>query len=183
VNALTTLPVRLLRTLPERGARALSNARSATLDLSASMADRLVLTGMLDDGEPEEGSLRSMTSAECEAVLVQGSVGRLAYIARAGVPDIAPVNYTYVGGDIFIRSGPGPKLQAAERRDRVAFEVDEIDSALRTGRSVVVAGIAVRVHVDDDGDLPQPWASGPRNQLIRITPRRVTGRALGDPEV
>lgn len=183
MNALTILPVRLLRTLPERGARALSNARSATLDLSASVADRLVLTGLLDDGEPTEGSLRTMSSAECEAVLGRGSVGRLAYIARAGVPDIAPVNYAYLGGDILIRSGPGPKLQAAERRDRVAFEVDEIDEVGRTGRSVVVAGIANRVHADDTHGLPQPWANGPRNQLIRITPRRITGRALGDPEL
>ena len=171
-------PTRLLASAPRRTAGALANARTATLDLVAAVSDRLVLTDLLAD-EETPGSLHALTEQECREVLARGSVGRLAYIARAGVPDIAPVNYSYADGGILIRSGPGPKLQAAERGDRVAFEVDELDEDRRTGRSVIVYGVARRAGQLPDEDGPQPWAAGPRNQLIRIDPRRISGRAVG----
>lgn len=108
-------------------------------------------------------------------------VGRLAYIARADAPDIVPVNYVLDGKDILIRSGPGPKLQAAERRARVAFEVDDVDATSRTGRSVVVIGRATRLPATDRRHHSQPhapWASGPRQAIVVIRPERVAGRRL-----
>ena len=82
---------------------------------------------------------------------------------------------------MLIRSGAGPKLQAAERRELVAFEVDELDDDSHSGWSVVVHGRAERVTEPDGADsaeLPLPWAAGPRVHTIRITPRRVTGRRI-----
>jgi len=172
-------PTRLLASAPRRTAGALANARTATLDLVAAVSDRLVLTDLLDDECDDPGSLHALTEQECRDVLGRGQVGRLAYIARAGVPDIAPVNYTYVGGAVLIRSGPGPKLQAAERGDRVAFEVDELDGDRRTGRSVIVYGVARRAGQIAAHEGPQPWAAGPRRHLIQIDPRRITGRSVG----
>jgi nitroimidazol reductase NimA-like FMN-containing flavoprotein (pyridoxamine 5'-phosphate oxidase superfamily) len=166
------------------GRGALCNAREAMLTLTAAVTDRLTLTDRLAEvGQAGPGVLCSVTPEECYELLSDCVVGRLAYVARAGVPDIVPVNYVLDGRDILIRSGPGPKLQAAERRDVVAFEVDDIDVASRSGLSVVVVGRARRMSPDDrrrlDSPLdPTPWALGPRHELIRIQPTRVTGRRL-----
>jgi nitroimidazol reductase NimA-like FMN-containing flavoprotein (pyridoxamine 5'-phosphate oxidase superfamily) len=105
-------------------------------------------------------------------------------VARAGVPDVVPVNYALVGHDVIIRSGPGPKLQAAERQDVVAFEVDDIDRRTEEGWSVVVVGV---VHmVVDAGELVRAaqhpvrtFAGGTRDTLVAITPGSVTGRWVG----
>lgn len=161
---------------------ALHNARESLAVISASVADRLALTpsSVLDEGD-EPGGLRAITVAQCYQLLAEESVGRLAYIARAETPDIVPVNYVLDGGDVVIRSGPGPKLQAAERRAQVAFEVDCVDRATRTGWSVVVIGRAIRLRLTEQrqhADGPAPWASGPRSAAIRIRPSRITGRHL-----
>lgn len=42
-----------------------------------------------------------------------------------------------LGGDVLVRSGSGPKLQAAERQELVALEVDDLDEADRSGWSLV----------------------------------------------
>jgi hypothetical protein len=162
---------------------AVSNARKAAGDLAAAVAQRALLTSALLDPATEEdepGALRWMGRQEALELLATQSVGRLGYIARAGVPDIVPVNYVLDGEDILISSGPGPKLQAAERGDTVVFEVDDLDPVNRTGWSVVVHGQARHLTGAEAQPAvsPRPWASGPRNRLICIRTRRVTGRRL-----
>ena len=92
-----------------------------------------------------------------------------------------PVNYALDGEDVVIRSGPGPKLQAGERQDLVAFEVDDLDEAAHTGWSVTLVGRASRLTAAERERVtvrPSPWASGPRLQLLRITAVRIDGRRL-----
>jgi nitroimidazol reductase NimA-like FMN-containing flavoprotein (pyridoxamine 5'-phosphate oxidase superfamily) len=120
-----------------------------------------------------------MTREEAVELLAANTVGRFAYVARHGAPDVVPVNYAWSDGAILIRSGPGPKLQAAQRGECVAFEVDELDVDRRTGRSVVVSGRACVVVRHPGEDDPDPWADGPRRHLIRIVPSRVDGRRIG----
>lgn len=173
-------PRSLLWPLPTRGA--LHNAREAMASIAGAVSDRRALTAGLDSTDGDEpGDLHAMTSAECHELLAQEVVGRFAYVARLGVPDIVPVNYVLDGGDILIRSGPGPKLQAAERRETVAFEVDSLDPDARTGRSVVVIGRALRLRPAEQRhleELSDTWVAGPRHAVIRIRPTRVTGRRL-----
>lgn len=164
---------------------ALDNARQAARDLSVTVAQRTLLTAELGtdaDQGSEPGALGRLTRQECLALLAARQVGRLAYIARAGVPDIVVVNYAMDGTAVLIASGPGPKLQAAERRDLVAFEVDDVDETARRGRSVVLVGRAKRLSATEQdrlaGALPEPWATGPRRGLIRIEPGRLEGRRL-----
>jgi len=172
--------------LAEQSTRgALSNALQAAQEVLDSVAERTALTDAVQrDGEPEPGDLRRLSRAECLDLLGSRQVGRLAYVARAGVPDIVPVNYAVDGEDVLIRSGPGPKLQAAERRELVAFEVDDIDEEGRTGWSVVVVGRAHKLTSAEQGShvargaVPQPWASGTRRHEIRISPKRIDGRRL-----
>lgn len=156
---------------------ALDNARKAAEEISGAVSERRVLAHSLEVAGA--GDLARLTRAECLDLLSSRSVGRLAYIARAGVPDIVPVNYAMDGERLILRSGPGPKLQAAVRRDLVAFEVDDIDEDSHTGWSVVVTGIATRILAQDAAfSAPAPWASGPRRHTIRIAPRRIDGRRL-----
>lgn len=164
---------------------ALDNARQATRELSVTIAQRVMLTADLGTDThagAESGVLGRLTRQECLALLAARQVGRLAYIARAGVPDIVVVNYAMDGAAVLIASGPGPKLQAAERGELVAFEVDDVDEPARRGRSVVLVGRARRLSVAEQdrltGTIPEPWATGPRRELIRIEPGRLEGRQL-----
>lgn len=151
---------------------AVENARHALEDVRRAIAERAELHGTARHG------VVPMCESDILDLLERQSVGRLAYIARAGVPDVVPVNYTWTRGEILIRSGPGPKLQAAQRGETVAFEVDELDVEQRTGCSVVVVGRASVVARVLDGRLPQPWTDGPRRHLIRISPDRIEGRRI-----
>ena len=165
---------------------ALSNAREATQDIARAVYERAVLTRSLDlmhEG-PEAGTLTRLPRAEALSLLSRGRIGRMAYVARAGMPDVVPVNYRLAGDCILVSTGPGPKLQAADRREMVAFEVDEFDAPTQTGWSVVVHGVATRLSPQErqlqerTHGTPQPWAAGPRHEVIRIAIARLDARRL-----
>lgn len=169
-----------------RPASSLENARSATSAIRQAVLERARLAPAAEGRPREPGAIGRLSDTECRALLARHSVGRLAYVARAGVPDLVPVNYALHNGDVLVASGPGPKLQAADRHDSVVLEVDELDEDRRTGRSVVVAGRARRLDtcevqslLESNASLPQPWVAGARRHLLRITSTRVDGRALG----
>ena len=185
VNAVTEVPRGLSSLVTRRGGSALANARSAMESLGAAVTERAELMRLLvrdDRPEAHPGDLIALSRDACLQLLRSRSVGRLAYVARASVPDVVPVNYVMDGEDVLIRSGPGPKLQAAERRDVVAFEVDHIDEVAHRGWSVVVHGTARRLSAAEAAHLPvdaRPWTVGPRSHVIRVRPQRITGRRLG----
>lgn len=158
--------------------RALDNALASLGSIADAVADRRDLRAQEASGDP--GDLQRLSVGDCLELLATRSTGRLAYIRRAGVPDIVPVNYVLHDGAIHVRSGPGPKLQAAERRDLVAFEVDDLDEATHTGWSVVVTGRAERLPFAAAAaqDTLAPWANGPRRHTVRIQPQHVEGRRL-----
>lgn len=152
--------------------RATDNARRAMVDIDRRITERSALR--------DEGARRLVVLSPRETVqlLESQSIGRLAYLAREGVPDLVPVNYLWHDGGVLIRSGPGPKLQAAQRGDVVAFEVDELDEIGRTGCSAVVVGPASVVESRTWTHEVRCWAGGPHHHLIRINPTRLEGRRL-----
>lgn len=178
-----TLPG-LLGAVDRLGRRALGAAVENARSSRAAIAEQVRLRQQLvpvDDDEP--GALARLDRATCLELLASRRTGRLAYVARAGVPDVVPVNLALDGDRLLVRSGPGPKLQAAERGDVVAVEVDDIDESHRTGWSVVVAGRASRLHTNDvarlpEDLLPEVWARGPRSSVIAVALTRVEGRRL-----
>jgi uncharacterized protein len=173
--ALARLPVAGLR-LVDGSAWGSTNARSALAALRLAVADRSALAPRETE---QPGWLSEIPRDEALTLLAGRTLGRLAYVGRAGQPDVVPVNYTLDGEDVLFRTGPGPKLQAAEREDVVAFEVDDVDEQARSGWSVVVVGRArLEPVAPDAGRGPEPWAGGPRRHLVRIVPVRVTGRRL-----
>lgn len=161
---------------------ALVNAGRAAADIAQTVLERRNLTDGLDRGAGLAGQrqLVELTREECLRLLAARRIGRLAFIQRAGVPLILPVNYVFADDAVLIRSGPGPKMQAAERGDLVSFETDDIDEESRSGWSVVVTGRASRVRGESRSDepQPQPWAPGPRCHLIRVPASRISGRWL-----
>jgi uncharacterized protein len=158
---------------------ALDNARAAAESIALAVSDRQALAPLPHE-EVVEGGLAELSEQECLALLRSRTVGRLAYVAREGVPDIAPVNYVMDGRHVLIRSGPGPKLQAAERGEVVAFEVDDVDEDAHRGWSIVVSGRAQRLSEEEQGRVPTPtpWLQGPRRHVVRIRPHRIAGRRI-----
>jgi uncharacterized protein len=161
---------------------AMSNARRAVADLARSSADRRAILPVVGEEPAGPGDLRRLSRDECVQLLGTRSVGRYAYVESARALDVVPVNYvSRSDGSVLFRTGPGPKLSAAERRDVVAFEIDDIDDTQHTGWSVLVVGRAKRLshaEVHALGDIPRPWASGPRHQFVLIEPTRIEGRRL-----
>jgi uncharacterized protein len=122
---------------------------------------------------------------ECLRLLGRDRVGRVG-VSDHGAPLILPVNYVLDGEAVIFKTAPGTKLQAA-LRSPVAFEVDQIDRATRSGWSVLVRGVAEEVtSFNGDGVLQRlgslpldPWAPGEKPCLVRIAPQSITGRRIG----
>jgi len=88
--------------------------------------------------EPHRPLFSSLSDAECHSLLERNHTGRLAFM-NANRVDIEPVSYVAVGSWLFMRSAGGSKLEALAHTPYVAFEVDEVKSAL-DWRSVVARG-------------------------------------------
>ena len=126
--------------------------------------------------------LETLSEHECRHLLARREVGRLA-VTVAALPAIFPVNYALLDDDIVFLTGEGTKLRAAAGGAVVAFQVDEIDPATRTGWSVLVVGMAGEL--TDPADLDrvatlglQPWAPGRRHHVVRLRTELVSGRRI-----
>ena len=133
-------------------------------------------------------TLEALDAAECLRLISPGGIGRLAYLGRYGL-SVIPVNYRVHEGAIVFRtaqdSPTGEDLQTgiAHAEYQVAFEIDDIDETARAGWSVLIHGPAH--HMTSEAERAsvlasgvEPWPGGPREQAIRITPTRITGRRL-----
>ena len=125
-----------------------------------------------------------MTLGECEHLLAERSIGRIALMA-AGEPLILPLLYQYVHGTIVFRTAPGEKLDAAWQNAAAAFEIDDWDASNRTGWSVLARGQTETVN--DDAQIAELESLGleewvPDSQpstWVRIRPVEITGRRIG----
>ena len=142
--------------------------------------------------EMPRAAIREMTRAECDALLANNHVGRIAFSYRDHV-DIEPISYISHDGWLYGRTTIGTKLRALAHNRWVAFETDEI-SAMFEWRSVVVKGAlyllepdgahaeahetavellrSIMPHAFDEKD-PTPE----RTIIFRIHADQVTGRA------
>jgi len=126
-----------------------------------------------------------ISSDRCLELLATEEIGRLGVIV-GGQPHVVPVNYALDGDAIVFRSADGTKLDGAARAS-VVFEVDRFDRATRTGWSVIVHGRAEEVTALSDPALVDrvarvqldPWADFPKDHVVRIVPRTITGRRVG----
>ena len=130
---------------------------------------------LVDDG------LEILTERQCEELLAQAHVGRVA-VTIGALPAIFPVNYVLMDGAIVFMTGEGTKLRAALSNTVVAFEIDAVDAFARGGWSVMAVGIASEIGGDDlerARRLPlRPWAPGDRQHYVRIAPGLISGRRI-----
>ncbi|VXC22447.1 Pyridoxamine 5'-phosphate oxidase family protein [Arthrobacter sp. 9AX] len=117
---------------------------------------------------------------ECWKHLRSTSLCRIAF-THGDTVEIFPVNYVPSNGTLLVRTGGGPKLEAAAGRQVVSLEADGLNQYGTIAWSVVVKGHAAVV--DDTEEIQDaaeaglsPWQAGAKNSLIRVTPEEVTGR-------
>src|SRR3984957_7370409 len=129
---------------------------------------------------PAMAIAEELDAAECLRLISPGGVGRIGFTGEHGLT-VLPVNYRVTGGVILFRAGLDSAVSGDLRTGiagaeyRVAFEVDALDEATRTGWSVLVRGPAH--HVGSAAGQAaaraagvEPWPGGEKGQFIRITP-------------
>jgi len=100
-----------------------------------------------------------------------------------------PVNYRLYEGTIVFRTTPDSatdedlRTGIANAEYKVAFEIDDFNTAARTGWSVLIQGSAHHVESEAErasvaGAGVDPWPGGGRELFLRIMPSRVTGRRV-----
>lgn len=131
----------------------------------------------------DRNGLEVLGYEQCQQLLRTHRFGRVALV-DAGSPVILPVTYTVAGTSIVFRSPVGSKLDAAENRHPIAFEIDDHDAEAGAGWSVVVTGIADVVDGPEivaglDALGLDSWALDPVDEVtwIQVRAESVTGRA------
>ncbi len=123
---------------------------------------------------------------ECMRLLRASPMGRLAFVDEDATVHVLPVNHHVDGFDVYFRSAPGSKLEAARSSASAAFEVDGIDEIRKLGWSVVVRGKVEMATEVEIGHLRgvglRPWASGTmRPHWLVVRAHEVTGRSIRRP--
>lgn len=132
--------------------------------------------------------LETLGEAECRRLIEPGGIGRLVFAGQWDLT-VLPVNYKMQDGAILFRTAQSGSTEEDLRTGiehaeyRVAFEVDDFDTARREGWSVLAQGPAH--HLDSETERAEaqtagvePWPGGEREHFIRITPARITGRRI-----
>jgi nitroimidazol reductase NimA-like FMN-containing flavoprotein (pyridoxamine 5'-phosphate oxidase superfamily) len=133
-------------------------------------------------GSVGQRALRTLGPAECFGLLEPGGVGRVGFAAADGIM-MLPVNFAVTRKTIVFRTAPDTLL-AVYADGRVSFQADHLDEVLHEGWSVLVHGHARKVTDErevkqlEDRTRLEPWAAGPRDVYVRITPARISGRRL-----
>jgi nitroimidazol reductase NimA-like FMN-containing flavoprotein (pyridoxamine 5'-phosphate oxidase superfamily) len=127
--------------------------------------------------------LEFLSEDECLHLLARGCVGRVGFVV-GGRPHVLPVNYAADDDGVVVFRTAGNSLLTAVAHQPVAFEIDGVDAAHRTGWSVAVQGEATELTelgtsgVDRLRAMPVvTWVPG-RDRWFAITPELITGRRL-----
>ncbi|WP_017607802.1 pyridoxamine 5'-phosphate oxidase family protein [Nocardiopsis xinjiangensis] len=151
-------------------------------------SDRLTESETLLEGadlaETDDSQFTVLERQTCFNLMASRDIGRVAFtIEGDAAPTVLPVNYALMHDTIVFRSTlAGTIMRFA--RGYAAFQVDLFDEERREGWSVLASGQCRWVQNSGElarvpqGRLPRPWAKGDRNQILKITPGRVSGRRI-----
>ncbi|OLT30642.1 pyridoxamine 5-phosphate oxidase [Nocardiopsis sp. CNR-923] len=145
--------------------------------------DELLTGADLAEGDAA-ASFTVLERQTCLNLLASHTIGRVAFtIEGDAAPTVLPVNYLMTGDTIVFRSTLAGTIMR-HGRGYASFEVDHFDEDRREGWSVLTSGRCRWVRDAGElarlpqGRMPQPWAAGPRDQVLKITPSRVSGRRI-----
>lgn len=131
----------------------------------------------------DRAGLRVLAPEECMRLLEDHlpRVGRIAFHQDDHLV-VLPVNYRVDGDAVVFRTGDGTMLSGIGGQT-VAFQADEVDATWAEGWSVLVEGEAQVVTDIEELErlrrLPlHPWASGEKNQYVRIRFDAINGRRI-----
>lgn len=135
-----------------------------------------------------EPILEELSEEESLRLIERAQIGRIGFTSRYG-PVVLPVNFRVLDGSVVFRTVAGSPLDEdlhtgiTDADYKVAFEIDQLDPAERTGWSVLLQGGAH--YVEDEKERAaareagiDPWAGGDREVFIRIKPTMVSGRRI-----
>ena len=131
---------------------------------------------------PSAGGLTVLDEERCLRLLAGSYLGRVA-VSIDGEIAVLPVNFRLHDAAIVFLSDDGAKLGSARRTATASFEVDGWGEVYQSGWSVLVVGLLEEVTAPDEVEqlrsLPlRAWAPGSRTHVLRLRPRRITGRAF-----
>ncbi len=132
--------------------------------------------------------VEELTEAESLRLIEHAEIGRIGFTGRFG-PVVLPVNFKVLDGSVVFRTEEGSPLGEdlrtgiAHAEYKVAFEIDEIDKAERTGWSVLIQGSVHYVEDEEEQAVVvktgvEPWAGGQRDLYVRIRPTLISGRRV-----
>ena len=129
----------------------------------------------------DRNGLEVLNRTDALRLLATQAVGRIGITSEA-LPVVLPVNFALLDGEIYVRTGPGTKLDAATQNAVVAFEVDEVDPFSHSGWSVMVTGIARERRPDGVREIRPDtiprWVPQGVGRLVYISLDLVDGRRL-----
>lgn len=135
--------------------------------------------------ETNDGRLTHLDEQECWELLGIRSVGRVAFVDMDGAQQLLPVNLAVRDRKVFVRTSTDSVIGTlAQGHDRVALQTDHVQDLFQLAWSVTVTGSMGEV---TDADLieelreagrPAPWAPGPREVFLVLTPRTIAGRRV-----
>lgn len=132
-------------------------------------------------GATAEPQFRPLEAGECMQLLADGGVGRLVFVTEHG-PEAVPVNFTLYDGTVVFRTTPD-SIVARQIGQRVSFQVDRLDEAVRRGWSVLVTGYARQISNPAVASrlraVVEPWVGKHRHVYMMIDPSRISGRRIG----
>lgn len=148
------------------------------------LTDSETLLEGADIAETDDSQFTVLERQTCFNLMASRDIGRVAFtIEGDAAPTVLPVNYALVHDTIVFRSTlSGTIMRFAQ--GYAAFQVDLFDEERREGWSVLASGRCRWVQDSGElarvpqGRLPKPWAEGDRNQVLKITPGRVSGRRI-----
>lgn len=128
------------------------------------------------------GRLEELETEECRRLLVSVNVGRLGFTVD-DEQRVVPMNYVLADDHVVFRTSQDNEVARNVPGRAVAFEVDNFDSFLQGGWSVLVSGSAEELPREslramDVGETPEPWASGVRSLYLRIPLAHISGRRV-----
>lgn len=118
--------------------------------------------------------IQIMLQEECEALLRNNYIGRIAYIA-SGLPYVVPMTYYYRNQEkksIILYSLEGHKINAMRKNRWVSFQVDEIESVAQW-RSVLVQGEFEQLEQIDAKELLREFSQGVKAIVNRSPEKEV----------